>query len=392
MASTTKQDYYELLGVPRKSSVKDIRAAYRKLARKYHPDLNPGDKSAEEKFKQIQEAYEVLSDAKKRQMYDQFGFNVPGAGGGPGAGAGASYGGASPEDIHFDFGGFDFGGGAPGGAGGGTSFRDLFSQVFRGTQASHAAQEREPGTDLEYQIDITFAEAMRGTVKKLSFTRLDVCNVCHGTGSAPGDEKVCPTCGGSGHVTQVSGKMRFQIACTRCGGSGHLRSMCRNCGGEGRVQRMETLDVRIPPGAQTGSRVRVAGRGNAGIQGGPPGDLYIIMKVEPHPFFERRGDDLYTVVPVTVSEASLGAKVEVPTIDGRSQVRIPPGTDSGKKLRLREKGAPSARHSGKRGDQIIEVQIVVPKPEDERVRNLLKELGKIDHEDPRSDIFARAMV
>ncbi|HXN74008.1 MAG TPA: molecular chaperone DnaJ [Candidatus Acidoferrales bacterium] len=392
MATTTKQDYYELLGVPRKASAKELRAAYRKLARKYHPDLNPGDKSAEEKFKQIQEAYDTLSDAKKRQTYDQFGFNVPGQGGGPGPGYG---GGGSPEDIHFDFGGFDFGGGAgqgSGGAGGGASFRDLFSQFFRGANAAQATQEREPGDDLEYQIDITFAEAMRGTVKKLSFTRLDVCNVCHGTGVAPGDEKVCPTCGGSGQVTQVSGKMRFQITCSRCGGTGKLRTACRNCGGEGRVARMETLDVRIPPGAQTGSRVRVAGRGNVGLHGGPPGDLYIVMKVEPHPFFDRRGDDLFTVVPITVTEASLGAKVEVPTIDGRAQVRIPPGTNSGKKLRLREKGAPSARHAGKRGDQIVEVQVVVPKPEDERVRNLLKELSKIDPEDPRREIFSRAAV
>ena len=310
----------------------------------------------------------------------------------PAAGYG---GGTSPEDIHFDFGGFDFGGGGgpgAGSAGGGAGFRDLFSQFFRGASAAQTTNERQPGDDLEYQIDITFAEAMRGTVKKLSFTRLDVCNVCHGTGAAPGDEKVCPTCGGSGQVTQTSGKMRFQITCSRCGGTGKLRTVCRNCGGEGRVPRMETLDVRIPPGAQTGSRVRVAGRGNAGLHGGPPGDLYIVMRVEPHPFFERRGDDLFTVVPITVPEASLGAKVEVPTIDGRAQVRIPPGTNSGKKLRLREKGAPSARHSGKRGDQIVEVQVVVPKPEDERVRNLLKELSKIDPEDPRAEIFSRATV
>jgi len=388
MATTTKTDYYELLGVPRKASVKDIRAAYRKLARKYHPDLNPGDTSAEEKFKQIQEAYEVLSDTKKRQMYDQFGFNVPGQGGMPGPGA--AYGGVSPEDIHFDFGGFDFGGGQ--GVGGGASFRDVFSQFFRGATAASVGREREAGTDLEYQIDITFAEAMRGTEKQLSFTRLDVCNVCHGEGVAPGDEKVCPTCNGSGQTTQVSGKMRFQVTCARCGGSGRLHTVCRNCGGEGRVQRVETLKVRIPPGAQTGSRVRVAGRGNAGIHGGPPGDLYIITKVEPHPFFDRRGDDLYTVVPITVSEASLGAKVEVPTIDGRAQVRIPPATNSGKRLRLREKGAPSTRHPGTRGDQIVEVQIVVPKPEDERVRNLMKELGKLDEGDPRAELFSRATV
>jgi molecular chaperone DnaJ len=390
MATTTKQDYYDLLGVPRKASVKDIRAAYRKAARKYHPDLNPGDKSAEEKFKQIQEAYEVLSDMKKRQMYDQFGFNVPGPGGAPPPGAGY---GAAPEDIHFDFGGFDFGGGsAGGGAGGAASFRDLFSQFFRGANAARAADEPEPGTDLEFQIDITFAEAMRGTVKKLSITRLDACSACHGSGVMPGDEKVCPGCGGSGQVTQVSGKMRFQVTCSRCGGSGRLHTICSHCHGEGRVPRVETLDVRIPPGAKTGSRVRVAGRGNAGVHGSPPGDLYIILNVQPHPFFERRGDDLYTVVPVTVPEASLGAKVEVPTIDGRAQVRIPPGTNSGKKLRLREKGAPSAGHAGKRGDQIVEVQVVVPKPEDERVRNLLRELGKVDHEDPRRDIFSRATV
>ena len=183
MATTTKTDYYELLGVPRKAAVKEIRAAYRKLARKYHPDLNPGDKSAEEKFKQIQEAYEVLSDTKKRQMYDQFGFNAPGSGGmPPGAGYG---GGASPEDIHFDFGGFDFGAGAQGGAGG-SSFRDLFSQFFRGATAAQASHDggAEPGSDLEYQIDISFAEAMHGAVKKISFTRLDVCNVCHGAGFA----------------------------------------------------------------------------------------------------------------------------------------------------------------------------------------------------------------
>jgi molecular chaperone DnaJ len=391
MATTSKQDYYELLGVPRKAPVKEIRAAYRKLARKYHPDLNPGDKSSEEKFKQIQEAYEILSDAKKRQMYDQFGFNTPWPGGAPPPGAG--YSGGTPEDVHFDFGGFDFGAGAAAGTGGATSFRDLFSQFFRGANAAgDAQQQHEPGTDLEYQIEITFSEAMRGTVKKVSFTRLDVCNICHGTGVTPGDEKVCPTCNGTGQVTQVSGKMRFQVTCSRCGGRGKLHTICRNCGGEGRVARVETLDVRIPPGAQTGSRVRVAGHGNSGTHGGPPGDLYIIIKVEPHPFFDRRGDDLYTVVPVTVAEASLGAKVEVPTIDGRAQVRIPPGTNSGTKLRLREKGAPSTRQAGKRGDQIVEVQVVVPRPEDEKVRNLLRELSKVDHEDPRREIFVRAAV
>jgi molecular chaperone DnaJ len=278
MANTPKQDYYELLGVTRKAPVKDIRTAYRKLARKYHPDLNPGDKSAEEKFKQIQEAYDVLSDTKKRQMYDQFGHNVPGQGAPPPPGAGG-YGGGGPQGVPFDFSGFDFGGGGAGGPGGqgqggGPSFRDLFSQFFRGQgAAAQREEESEAGSDLEFHIDITFAEAMRGTVKKLSITRMDTCNVCHGEGVQPGDDKTCPVCNGTGTVTQTSGKMRFQVPCSRCGGTGHLQTMCRNCGGEGRVRRVENLDVRIPPGAYTGSRVRVAGRGNAGIHGGPPGDL-----------------------------------------------------------------------------------------------------------------------
>jgi molecular chaperone DnaJ len=390
MATTTKQDYYELLGVPRKAPLKEIRQAYRKLARKYHPDLNPGDKSSEEKFKQIQEAYEVLSDTKKRQTYDQFGFNVPGAGGGAPGGYNVS-----PDDVNFDFGGFDFGGGAGGGgaAGGGASFRDIFSQFFRGggVGGGQVSHEPEAGSDLEYQINISFAEAMHGTVKKVTITRLDVCQDCHGRGSV-GTEQTCNQCGGSGRVTETSGKMRFQIPCSRCGGTGKLRTICRQCGAEGRVRRSDTLEVRIPPGARTGSRVRVAGRGNAGANGGPAGDLYFITEVEPHSFFERRGDDLYTVVPITVTEASLGAKVEVPTIDGRAQVRIPPGTDSGKKLRLREKGAPSARRAGHRGDQIVEVQIVVPRPEDEKVKELLRELGKAATDDPRKEIFGRAAL
>jgi molecular chaperone DnaJ len=380
MATTAKQDYYDLLGVSRKAVQKDIRAAYRKLARKYHPDLNPGDKSSEEKFKQVQEAYDILSDAKKRQMYDQFGFDTPGAAGMPTQG--------NPNDVHFDFGGFDFGGGS---AGGGPSFRDLFSQYFRGGGGvAEAPSHAEAGSSLEYQIAITFWEAVRGTVKKLTIARLDVCTDCHGSGSI-GQSQTCTACGGSGQVAQTTGRMRFNLTCTRCGGTGRIRNMCRLCGGEGRVRRVDTIDVRIPAGVQTGSRVRVAGKGNAGTSGAPAGDLFIITEVQPHAFFDRRGDDLYTTVPITVSEASLGAKIEVPTIDGPSRpLRIPPGTNSGQKLRLREKGVPSVRDPGKRGDQYVELQVVVPKPVDERVRELLKQLEKLAPEDPRKDIFDRA--
>jgi molecular chaperone DnaJ len=396
MPTTTKQDYYELLGVSRRASAKDIRTAFRKLARKYHPDLNPGDKSAEEKFKQLQEAYDVLSDSKKRQMYDQYGFysdNIPP--GGPG-GAGADSG---HPDINFDFGGFDFGGGA-GAAGGGSSFRDLFSQFFRGGRGAEMEPEQEPGNDLEYQIEIDFWDAVRGAVKKLSITRLDSCETCHGTG-ALGSPQTCTACGGTGTIQQAAGKMRFNVPCTRCGGTGKLRTACKTCGGEGRVRRTETIDVRIPPGVANGGRVRVPGKGNAGTMGAPAGDLYLRVEVKPHPFFERRGNDLYTKVPVTVSEATLGAKIEVPTIDGTSSegrpspgraiVRIPPGTHSGKTLRLREKGVTSARN-GARGDQYVEIQVVVPQPTDERVRKLMKELEAIAPEDPRKDLFSKAGV
>jgi molecular chaperone DnaJ len=378
MATTTKQDYYELLGVSRKAPQKEIRQAYRKLARKYHPDLNPGDKSSEEKFKQVQEAYDVLSDAKKRQMYDQFGFETPGASGMPE--------GAGPGDVQFDFGGFDFGGG---GGGAGPSFRDLFGQFFRGGAPAEAPSRAESGSSLEYQIEITFWEAVHGTVKKLTVARLDACTDCHGSGAA-GQPQTCTACGGTGQVTQTSGKMRFNLTCTRCGGTGRVRNICRTCGGEGRVRRSDTIEVRIPAGVQTGSRVRVPGRGNAGTSGAPPGDLYIITEVLPHPFFDRRGEDLYTVVPITVTEAALGAKIEVPTIDGRSLLRVPPGTNSGQKLRLREKGVPSARRPAHRGDQYVELQVIVPKPVDERVRELLRELERLAPEDPRKDLFERA--
>jgi len=384
MAATTKSDYYELLGVPRKATAKDIRAAFRKLARKYHPDLNPGDKAAEEKFKQLQEAYDVLSDSKKRQMYDQYGFyseNAPTGDYGPGTGGGEG-------NVNFDFSGFDFGGG--GASAGGSSFRDLFSQFFGGRSRGAVEGEAEEGGSLEYQLEIDFWDAVRGGVKKLQITRLDACETCHGTG-AVGTPQVCPACNGSGTIQQNAGKMRFNVPCTRCGGTGKLRTACKTCGGEGRLRRTETIDVRIPAGVASGGRVRVPGKGNAGTMGAPAGDLYLIMEVKAHPFFERRGNDIYTKVPVTVSEATLGAKVEVPTIDGRALMRIPPGTDSGRTLRLREKGVPSARN-GTRGDQYVEIQVVVPQRTDERVRNIMKELETVAPEDPRKDLFSRAGV
>jgi molecular chaperone DnaJ len=387
MAATPKSDYYELLGVSKKANAKDIRTAFRKLARKYHPDLNPGDKASEEKFKQLQEAYDVLSDTKKRQMYDQYGFysdNIPAGGPSGGRDSGG-------ENVNFDFGGFDFGGQQGGGStgAGGSNFRDLFSQFFGGQRGAASMEpDEEPGGDLEYQIEIDFKDAVRGAVKKLQITRLDSCETCHGTG-AVGTPTTCPTCNGTGSVQQTAGKMRFNVPCSRCGGTGKLRTLCKTCGGEGRVRRTETIEVRIPVGVANGGRVRVPGKGNAGTMGAPPGDLYLRVVVRPHEFFERRGNDIYTKIPITVPEATLGAKIEVPTIDGRALVRIPPATSSGKTLRLKEKGVPSARN-GARGDQYVEIQIAVPEPADERVRDLMKTLEEIAPNDPRKDLFAKA--
>ena len=387
--SPPKHDYYETLGVNKKATAEEVRKAYRKLARKYHPDLNPGDKSAEERFKRVQEAYDVLSEPRKRQMYDQYGFYSES--GFPGAGAGAGpRAGAGPQP-NVDFSGFDFSdvfSGAGGGrreAGGG--FRDIFSQFFGG-RGAQGEPRPEKGADLEYVLAVDFWQAIKGTQIALNITRYEVCGVCHGSGSAGGGEATCPQCKGSGNVTQMAGAMRFNLTCPRCGGSGRLRNACPGCGGEGRVATPETVEVRIPPGARDGSRLRVPGKGNAGTLGGEPGDLYITTKVEEHPFFHRDGDNIEIEIPIAVWEAALGAKIEVPTIDGRALLKIPQGTRNGQRFRLREKGVLNAR-TGQRGDQIVEVAVQAPDQRDERTRELLKELSKLHPEDPRAEIWQK---
>jgi molecular chaperone DnaJ len=377
--ATSTQDYYATLGVSRSAGQDEIRKAYRRLARKHHPDLNPGDKAAEERFKRVQEAYDVLSDPKKRQMYDQFGFyseHGPQPGGGPQPGPG------------MDFGGFDFGAQETGAGGFTGQFRDLFSQFFgRGGPQERPAPE--PGTDLEYGLNIDFWQAIRGTQVRVNVSRQETCATCGGSGAAAATgSTTCPQCGGKGSVTQMAGAMRFNLACPRCGGSGKLRNACPACHGDGRVSRNETVDVRIPPGVQTGSRLRVAGKGNAGTMGAPPGDLYITVRVEPHPFFHRQGSDIEIRVPVTVTEAGLGAKIEVPTIDGRALLKIPPGTASGQKFRMREKGVLNSRKNT-RGDQIVEVVVQPPKVRDERTKEILRELAQLNPEDPRENIWSQ---
>jgi molecular chaperone DnaJ len=388
MPSTSKQDYYGVLGVSRDSKADEIRKSYRKLARKYHPDLNPGDKAAEERFKKVQEAYDVLSDSKKRQVYDQYGFysdNIPP--GGPGAGAGA-------HEPGMGFGGFDFseyvnqGGGADRGAAGTGAFRDIFSQFFGGRGGDRATTGPEKGSDLEYGLNIDFWESIRGTQVKLNIVRQETCETCGGSGSLGGATTVCPECDGTGNVTQMAGAMKFSLTCPRCDGKGRLRNVCPTCHGDGRLSKPDSVEVRIPPGAQSGSRLRVAGKGNAGRNNGAAGDLYITVRVTPHPFFGREGDDIHIQIPVTVSEAGLGAKIEVPTIDGRALLKVPQGTQNGQKFRLREKGVMNARKD-KRGDEIIEVVIQAPKVHDERTKELLRELSQINAEDPRKEIWAK---
>ena len=386
-------DFYETLGVKRDASADDIRKAYRKLARKHHPDLNPGDKSAEDRFKKVQEAYDVLNDPKKKQMYDQVGFysenGAPGTGGrgAPNAGPNMGFGGFDFSDL-FQKGGGGAGYAPPPGAGGGSgNFQDIFNQWFSRSQGAEQAAP-EKGADLEYGINIDFWQAIRGTQVRMNVTRQETCVTCNGMGGRAGANTVCPECNGSGNVTQMAGAMRFSLTCPRCEGTGRLGNKCPTCHGDGRISKTETVEVRIPPGAQQGSRLRVQGKGNAGTFGAPTGDLYITVRVEPHPFFRREGDDIEINVPIRIDEAGLGTKIEVPTIDGRALLKIPQGTKNGQKFRLRDKGVLNAR-TGTRGAQIVEVSVLAPVVQDERTKELLREYAGLHPDDPRAEIWSK---
>lgn len=389
MPPTQHKDYYATLGVKKSATADDIRKAFRKLARKYHPDVNPGDKKSEEKFKEISEANDILSDEKKRKIYDQFGFysdQIDPAAAEAAARAGASQGGGGQgQGVPFDFGGFDFSEEAqPGGTGWG-NFRDIFSGMF---SRERQAEGPQAGTDLEYQVNVDFWTAIRGGTVRLDIQRQEVCPTCHGRASVGGSQ-TCPECHGAGQVTQMGGRMKFNIQCPRCGGTGKVQSACPTCHGEGTVYRTEPLEFRIKPGTRDGQRIRLAGKGNAGVNGGGAGDLYLIIRTGTHPVFTRQADDILLTVPVTVAEAALGGRIEVPTIDGRAQLRIPPGTQSGQKLRMRERGVPSATREGARGDEIVTVEVAVPQVRDERSREILREFAKLNPEDPRETIWAK---
>ena len=394
MATTANRnkDYYGVLGVKKTATPEEIRKAFRKAARKYHPDVNPGDKKAEEKFKEISEANDVLSDEKKRKVYDQLGFYSDQIDPAQAeAYARQQQGGRVPVDFEgFDFSGFQGGpqAGAQGGAGSSSwgSFKDIFSGIFSGQQQQQRPHGPQPGTDLEYQATIDFWAAIRGGQARIQVHKQETCPTCHGQAHT-GGPMTCPECNGSGQVTQMGGRMKFNIPCPRCGGSGRITSDCSTCHGEGTVSKTETVEFRIKAGTRDGQRIRLAGKGNAGVNGGPAGDLYVIVRTGTNPVFTRVGDDIQVTVPITVPEASMGAKVDVPTIDGRAQLKIPPGTQNGQKLRMRERGVESASHPGQRGDQIVTVQVMIPTLNDERSREIMRELAKLNPQDPRAALF-----
>jgi molecular chaperone DnaJ len=376
MAAASK-DYYEILGVSKGATEKEIKAAYRKLARKHHPDVNPGDTSSEESFKRISEAYEVLSDPEKRKKYDTFGPQWDMAGGGGGAPGGFTFrtnGAGRPGAQDFDFDISDLG--------------DLFGGLFGGRGGGRTGPQQ--GQDLTYEIEVTLEEAFRGGERRFTITAPDTCPTCHGSGGEPGAKmETCPQCKGSGRGVAFSGFSLGNESCERCHGSGQVYTQtCHTCHGRGIVERPRSVTVTIPKGVDEGTRLRVAGQGNPGARGGTAGDLYLRVKMKPHVLFERKGDNLVVELPVTFPEAALGAEVQVPTLDGsRVTMRIPPGVQSGQQLRLKEQGM--HRRSGGRGDLFARIKVAVPRQLSDEERALIENLKSLRAEDPRERLFNR---
>jgi molecular chaperone DnaJ len=357
---------YEVLGVPKTAPDDEIKKAYRKLARQYHPDRNPGDASAEEQFKEVQSAYDLLSEPEKRRAYDTFG--ATGSRGFPGAGP--DMGGMRFEEFNLG----DIG--------------DLLGGMFGGAARRAGARRPVRGDDLETHVRISFEDSLRGVQIRVPVEAETVCSVCHGTGAEPGTSPVvCPQCQGRGVVSESQGLFAFSQPCPRCQGNGTIvEKPCKNCRGSGRERQTKRYAVKIPAGARTGTRLMLKGKGEAGRNGGPAGDLQVVVDVEPSPLFERRGSDLVLDVPVTYAEAALGASVQIPTPDGPVALKIPGGTESGKLLRVKGRGAPNIKGNG-RGDLLVRVKVTVPKKLTKAEKEALEGYQKVSRESPR-DRFA----
>ena len=381
-------DYYSVLGVKKDATTDQVKKAYRKLARKHHPDVNPGNKDAEEQFKRISEANEVLSDPEKRKIYDEFGEDGLKAGfdadtarkyrewqkaGGHQAGPGGP-GGAFYYDFSGDQGGQRYSG-----------FEDIFSELFGG--GGRAAQ-RGPtrGRDIESSLEIDFLTAIKGATTRVTIQKENICAQCGGEGRIQSStDSVCKACKGTGQVRVAQGPLNFNQTCPECGGTGRAGERCSACGGSGRVPASETIDVNIPPGVNDGSKIRLAGKGEPGREGAPPGDLYIITRVRPHPIFKRDGDTLSLELPITVGEAMNGADVLVPTPSGSVQLKIPPGTKSGRRLRLKGKGAPNLK-TKVLGDMYVTIRVQVPETNNPEALSAAKSLDRYYGGDIRRDI------
>ncbi len=381
-----KKDYYKTLGVKKDAKADEIKKSYRRLARKFHPDVNPGDKASEDKFKEVQEAYDVLSDDKKRKVFDRFGYYADNLDADSPFGAGAASGGGGGAGG-FDFSGFDFSQSST--SGGGSSFRDIFSDLFGGGGAGTQAQPEPPrpmpkkGRDIEIPLAMSFEEAFTGMTTNITVNRSEQCSRCMGAGDTGGPVVQCPTCKGTGQVMRAGGRLQFSQGCADCEGTGRRRQPCTLCQGKGVTPKTEQVKIRIPAGVDTGSRVRIPKKGHGGRLGAEPGDLFILTKVGKHKFLERKGDNIYITVPITVPEAALGTKIEVPTVEGKAQLKIPAGTESGQKFRLRERGFPSLRNPKLRGDQFVEVKITLPRVISEETKDSLRQFEKLNPENPR---------
>ena len=365
--ATQARNPYEILGVSKTATADEIKKAYRKLAREYHPDRNPGDASAEERFKEVQGAYDLLSDTEKRKQYDTFG-SENGRGGFPGG---------NVNFADFDVG--DLG-----------DLDDLFGGIFVGRGRGQQRQTRaQRGNDLDVEINLSFEDSLKGVETKIPVTLETACSECHGSGARPGTAPIiCPECKGRGVVAESQGFFALSQPCPRCRGNGTvIEDPCPRCHGSGRERRTKRYTVKIPAGVKNGTRIRLKGKGEAGFSGGEAGDLYVVTRVQPSKLYERRGDDLVVDVPVTFSEAALGATIDVPTPDGSVSLKVKPGTQDGTLLRVKGKGAPKLKGSG-RGDVLARVDVTVPKRLKKRERELLEELQKVSGEDPREALFS----